>query len=75
MQLGFVERGIEMATETVEELCTPLYLYPEHLGSCGTMFRGCDPQCPKYWFKEGARALVAVAKHQLTGLADSWGDK
>ena len=32
---------------------TPLDPDPEHLPTCGTAHRGCDPQCPKRWFEEG----------------------
>ncbi len=41
--------------DIVEAPETPLDPVPEHLPSCGTEHRGCDPQCPVRWCDEGAR--------------------
>ena len=48
-----------------EAIDTPLNSKPECLPTCGTLHRGCDPQCPVRWYEEGKKEVAIVLKNTL----------
>ena len=40
------------------------------LASCGTVYRGCDPQCPKRWYEHGLDEGYKTAQDRVRSNMD-----